>query len=87
MIKTLDNNSTYEPSKWSFKWLKLKKDYIEKDGVGDSLDLVVVGANYGTGKRTGTFGVFLMACYDQENDIFECCCLVGTGLSDEFLKE
>lgn len=82
MVKTLDANSTYEPSKRSFKWLKVKKDYIESGGVGDSLDLVVIGANYGTGKRVGKFGVFLMACYDPDFDTFESCCLVGTGFSD-----
>jgi len=47
MVKTLDKNSTYEPSKRSFKWLKVKKDYIENSGIGDSMDLVVLGANYG----------------------------------------
>jgi DNA ligase-1 len=86
MVKTLDKNSTYEPSKRSFKWLKVKKDYIENNGIGDSLDLVVVGANYGKGKRTGLYGVFLMACYDPDYDTYETLCFVGTGFSEENLK-
>ena len=49
------------------------------------MDLVVVGANYGVGRRTRKFGVYLMATYDPDYDNYECCCLVGTGYSDQFL--
>jgi DNA ligase-1 len=86
MVKTLDNNSSYEPSKRSFKWLKVKKDYIENNGIGDSLDLVVVGANFGKGKRVGLYGVFLMASYDPDYDTYETVCFVGTGFSEDNLK-
>ncbi len=68
MVKALFENSTYEPSKRSFKWLKLKKDYIDNKGIGDSFDLVVIGAKYGEGKRAGKFGSFLMAWYNPDTD-------------------
>ncbi|TQW00354.1 ATP dependent DNA ligase [Cordyceps javanica] len=74
-----------ESVKASCEGLMIKKDYLS--GVGDSLDLVVLGAYYGRGKRTSVYGAFLLACYNPNSDTYETVCNIGTGFSEQVLEE
>lgn len=83
MLKVLD--APYRAGARGSNWLKLKREY--RNELGDSLDLVVIGAFFGKGRRTGRYGVLLLATYNQENDTFESICKVGTGFTDESLDQ
>lgn len=83
IVKTLGD--TYEPSRRSSHWLKLKKDYLA--GVGDTFDVVPIGAFYGRGKRAGVFGAYLLAVYDDENEAYQTISKLGTGFSEEQLVQ
>lgn len=81
MVKSKD--SVYRAGSRGSNWLKLKRDY--QKGIGDSLDLVVIGAFYGKGRRAGTYGTLLLATYDGAQDMFLSICKVGSGFKDEDL--
>ena len=83
MLKML--HSPYKAGMRGSNWLKLKREY--QNELGDSLDLIVIGAFFGKGRRTGRYGTLLLATYNDENDTFPSICKVGTGFTDESLDQ
>ena len=83
MLKVLD--APYRAGMRGSNWLKLKREY--RNELGDSLDLVVIGAFFGRGRRTGKYGTLLLATYDDSRDEFPSICKVGTGFTDESLDQ
>ncbi|MEM0155076.1 MAG: ATP-dependent DNA ligase [Thermoplasmataceae archaeon] len=84
VAKSLAENSIYRAGARGWLWIKLKKDYQAQ--LSDTIDLVVVGAFGGQGRRRGKYGALLMAAYNQDNDTFETVCKLGSGFTDEFLS-
>ncbi|MDD1715537.1 MAG: ATP-dependent DNA ligase [Methanolinea sp.] len=76
MLKVL--SSPYTPGIRGKNWIKIKPSV-------DTLDLAVIGADWGEGKRAHLFGSFLLACQDGRDLIP--LSRVATGFSDEQLAE
>lgn len=83
MIKQL--SSMYRAGAREFAWMKLKREY--RSELADTLDLVIVGALYGRGRRVGKYGALLLAAYDSKADVFRSTCKVGTGFTDQHLEQ
>ncbi|KAL4707273.1 hypothetical protein ACJJTC_019811 [Scirpophaga incertulas] len=79
-----DLQSTYEPGKRH--WLKVKKDYLFDGAMADTVDLVVLGAWFGTGKKGGMMSVFLMGCLDKKRNKWVTVTKVHTGHDDSTLE-
>lgn len=71
-------SSPYSPGQRGKNWIKIKPEV-------DTLDLAVIGAEWGEGKRAHVFGSFLVACQDQGKLVP--LSRVATGFSDEQLTE
>ena len=82
VAKALD--STYEAGARGYQWIKFKRDYSA--AMSDTVDLVIVGAFAGRGKRAGTYGALLMAAYDKDADVFRTVCKLGSGFDDATLE-
>jgi DNA ligase-1 len=76
MLKVI--SSPYSPGQRGKNWIKIKPEV-------DTLDLAVIGAEWGEGKRAHVFGSFLVACQDQGKPVP--LSRVATGFSDEQLAE
>ncbi len=69
--------STYEPDLRTSAWLKLKKDYME--GIGDSLDLIPIGAWHGNGRKAEWWSPVLLALWNPDigQPVAVCKCMSG----------
>ncbi|MFC1648719.1 ATP-dependent DNA ligase [Nanoarchaeota archaeon] len=72
MIKNLE--SPYKPGSRVGQWVKLKPTM-------ETLDLVIVGAEWGEGKRSGWLTSFILACIDDNGDLLTIG-KVGTGIKE-----
>jgi DNA ligase 1 len=85
LCKSLSPTAGYQAGARGWLWIKLKRDY--RTELADTVDLVVVGAFAGRGRRRGVYGALLLAAYDQAADVFRTVCKCGTGFSDAELAE
>jgi len=85
VAKKLDG--VYQAGARGWNWIKFKRGFAGK-GLTDTIDCVVMGYDYGKGKRA-SFGIggFLVGVYDKKSDKFKTVAKIGTGLSDENWKK
>ncbi len=85
VCKSINEDSVYQAGARGWLWIKYKRDY--KSEMTDTVDLAVVGAFHGRGKRAGTYGALLLATCNSDNDTFETVTKCGTGFTDDDLAK
>lgn len=85
ICKATGPDSYYQAGSRGWLWIKYKREY--RSEMTDTVDLVVVGAYYGRGRRAGVYGSLLMAIYDPATDIFKTITRLGAGFTDKDLAE
>lgn len=85
IAKSLGPESVYRAGARGWAWIKFKRDYSAK--LGDTVDLVVVGAFAGKGRRAGHYGSLLMAAKDAETGRFVSLCKLASGFDDAQLAD
>jgi DNA ligase-1 len=84
MAKSIKEESIYQAGNRGFIWIKLKG--LEGGKLKDSVDVVLIGANFGRGRRKGLYGTYIGAVYDPENDKFEAFTRIASGWTDEIME-
>jgi DNA ligase 1 len=80
VCKSTGPDSAYQAGARGWQWIKLKRDY--RTELSDTVDLVVIGAFAGRGRRAGVYGAVLLAAYDADADVFRAVTKCGAGFSD-----
>jgi len=85
VAKSIKPDSVYKAGARGWTWIKYKREY--KSEMQDTVDLTVVGAFAGRGRRGGKYGALLMAAYDKKVDVFRTVTKLGSGFKDEDLEK
>ncbi|XP_068249304.1 DNA ligase 4 [Palaemon carinicauda] len=78
-----DPDSVYRPASRKAGWIKVKPEYV--DSLVPELDLLIIGAYYGKGRRQGVLSHFLLAVSVESKEPggkpreFHSICRVGSG--------
>jgi DNA ligase-1 len=80
VCKSVSPDAVYRAGARGWQWIKLKRDY--RTELSDTVDLVVIGAFAGRGRRAGVYGALLLAAYDPAAEVFAAVSKCGTGFSD-----
>jgi len=81
-----DLEAPYIAGARKFAWIKLKKSY--QGELNDTIDTVVIGYFKGRGQRAKFgLGALLTAVYDEKEDVFRSIAKIGTGMTEEKIKE
>jgi DNA ligase 1 len=80
VCKAVGAEAVYRAGARGWQWIKLKRDY--RTELSDTVDLVVIGAFAGRGRRAGVYGALLLAAYDPAAEVFAAVSKCGTGFSD-----
>lgn len=82
-------SSPYEAGTRSNSWLKVKRDYVS--GYADTIDVVPIGAWYGSGRKAqkSFLSPILLAVYDEEDDVYRSIsrCMTFTDAMYEGMRE
>jgi DNA ligase-1 len=83
IAKRLD--APYVAGSRNFNWIKLKRSY--KGELADTVDVCIIGYFFGKGARVSGIGALLGAVYDTDTDTFRSISKIGTGLTDDDVKD
>jgi DNA ligase-1 len=75
IVKNLE--AKYQPGR------RVTGGFLKVKPVMESLDLVIIGAIWGTGKRTGWLGSYILGCRDPDTGKFLECGMLGTGIKEK----
>ncbi|TFG26523.1 MAG: ATP-dependent DNA ligase [Promethearchaeota archaeon] len=84
IAKSVKDDSAYQAGNRGFLWIKLKG--LEGGKLKDSIDVVLIGAFYGRGRRKGVYGTYIGAVYDPDNDTYEAFTRIASGWTDEIME-